>query len=46
MLNSQNSARISIFIIKFKILTIIFNFIVYLSKELFKKKRKISNSII
>lgn len=37
MLNSQDSPRISIFIIKLKIFTIIFNFIVFNQKNYFKK---------
>lgn len=38
MLNSQDFPRISIFIIKFNIFTIIFNFIVYLIKRIIFKK--------
>lgn len=47
MLNSQDFPRISIFIIKFNIFTIIFNFIMYLIKKIILKRNgKISNSII
>lgn len=38
MLNFQDFPRISIFIIKFNIFTIIFNFIVYLIKRIIFKK--------